>query len=277
MLPNLLVIGAMKAGTDSLWEYLRAHPQVFMSKPKELDFFVKELNWDRGLDWYASHFQAAGDARVIGEASTSYSKWPVHEGVPARVASLLPDAYLVYLVRHPIDRIRSQYLHQRLLGLEQRPIDEAVLTDPSYLNLSRYNLQLQQYLDYFEASNILLLVSEELKQKRRSAMTRLAHFLKIDDSWQELVVAQEFHSTADNRVLRSVFNFTHMLPGYKAVARRVPVVVKEKTFALRTRGIDPSRFVLSDEVRRRLMQEIHDDVRELRSYLGDQFDCWGIA
>src|SRR5437660_1291673 len=87
-LPTFLVIGAMKAGTDALWKYLRGHPQVHMAPTKELDFFAEELNWRRGLGWYEGQFEGAGAAVAIGEASTSYSKHPTHPGVPERIAAL---------------------------------------------------------------------------------------------------------------------------------------------------------------------------------------------
>ena len=61
-LPNFIIIGAMKAGTDALWEYLRAHPQVFMSETKELDYFAEELNWSRGPGWYEVAVRGAGAA-----------------------------------------------------------------------------------------------------------------------------------------------------------------------------------------------------------------------
>ena len=277
MLPNFVLIGAMKAGTDSLWEYLRAHPQVFMSVPKEIDFFVKELSWDRGIPWYETHFAQAGAAKVVGEASTSYSKWPVHDGVPERLASVIPDVRLVYLVRQPIDRIESQYLHQRLLGLERRSIGEAVLFDPSYLSFSRYNLQLRQYLDYFDRSQLLVLKSEDLRHNRQAAMVRLAEFLNIGDSWPDSVLGQEFHTTTQKRVLRNVFAVAHGLPGHDVIARRVPAAIKEKTLRMRTRGIDPSRFVLADDMRRRLEESLLEDLAELRGLLGPTFDCWGIT
>jgi sulfotransferase family protein len=277
MLPNFLVIGAMKAGTDSLWEYLRAHPQVFMSEPKEIDFFVEELNWVRGIPWYESHFVQAGGAKVIGEASTSYSKWPLHNGVPGRLASVIPDVRLVYLVRHPLDRIQSHYLHQRLLGLERRSISEAVLSDPSYVNLSRYSLQLRQYFHYFDRSQVLVLKSEDLRHDRRAVMACLAEFLDIDDSWPEAVLAEEFHTTTEKRVLRDIFTIAHKIPGHEVIARRVPVRIKEKTLRMRTRGIDPSQFVLADDVRQRLTDYLFEDVVELRGLLGGQFDCWGLS
>jgi hypothetical protein len=247
-----------------------------MSEPKELDFFVKELNWDKGVDWYERHFDEGRNASVIGEASTSYSKWPVHGGVPERVASVLPDARLVYLIRHPIERIRSQYLHQRIWGLERRPIDEAVLVDPSYIGFSMYSAQIRQYLEYFDRSKLFVLSSESLRNDRRAALSRLASFLQIEDSWPETVISEEFHSTADKRVLRGLFSFAHSFPGYDTIARCVPDVIKRKTTAIRTRGIDPSRFALSDEVRLQLVEELHDDLAQLSLYVDGQFECWGL-
>ncbi|MDQ4058746.1 MAG: sulfotransferase, partial [Actinomycetota bacterium] len=74
--PNFLIIGAMKAGTTSLYHYLRSHPEVFMPAVKELDFFVEDINWRRGLSWYRRQFASAPpEARAVGEASTNYSKY----------------------------------------------------------------------------------------------------------------------------------------------------------------------------------------------------------
>src|ERR687894_2292944 len=76
-LPNLIVIGAQKCGTSVLHYYLSLHPEVSMSRPKELNFFIEERNWPRGLDWYKSQFD--GDARVRGEASPNYTAYPQHQ------------------------------------------------------------------------------------------------------------------------------------------------------------------------------------------------------
>jgi hypothetical protein len=66
-LPNLLILGAQKCGTSGLHYYLGLHPEVSMSKPKELNFFIEERNWTRGTDWYKRHFDAS--ATVRGESS----------------------------------------------------------------------------------------------------------------------------------------------------------------------------------------------------------------
>jgi hypothetical protein len=91
-----------------------------MSDLKEPDFFVTELNWGRGVRWYEQQFVGADGAVAVGEASTSYSKYPLYRDVPSRIADTIPDVRLIYLIRQPIERIRSQYLHQRLLREERR-------------------------------------------------------------------------------------------------------------------------------------------------------------
>src|SRR6059058_6332030 len=76
-LPNLIVIGAQKCGTSGLHYYLSLHPEVSMSRPKELNFFIVERNWPRGTEWYAAHFEPR--AIVRGESSPNYTAYPQHQ------------------------------------------------------------------------------------------------------------------------------------------------------------------------------------------------------
>src|SRR3954453_11511153 len=136
-LPNLIIIGGVQAGTTSLHHYLSLHPEIAMSRPKELNFFVAELNNDLGPDWYASHFDAA--AKVRGETSPHYTARPRLEGTAGRMRELIPAARLIYAVRDPIARLLSHYLHNVGGGYETRSLDE-VLDERSsaYVDRSRY-------------------------------------------------------------------------------------------------------------------------------------------
>src|SRR5213078_5271544 len=82
-LPSLVVIGAQKCGTSGLHYYLSLHPEVSMSRPKELNFFIVERNWPRGTEWYAAHFEPR--ANVRGESSPNYTAYPQHQGVAERM------------------------------------------------------------------------------------------------------------------------------------------------------------------------------------------------
>src|SRR3990172_6737479 len=196
--PTFLIIGAMKTGTTSLYHYLAHHPQVHMPRQKEIDFFSEPAIWRLGWEWYLGQFASAPSSAVaIGEASTSYTKFPEFSDVPRRIAERLPRVRLVYLIRHPVERIHSQYAHHVLMGDERRPISEALLADPRYLNTSQYAMQLEQYLRYFDRDQILIVQAEHLRSVRRTTVRRIFTFLGIDPEWTSPVIDQEFYQTAE--------------------------------------------------------------------------------
>src|SRR3954454_1582153 len=143
MLPNLIVIGAAKAGTTSLHHYLDLHPQIAMSRWKELDFFSKEFDRD-GLRWYESQF---ADAPVRGESSPSYTRHPENPGAAARMASVVPDAKLIYIVRDPVDRyVSSSRSTRHALGKRSRALDGDLESEQAF-HTSHYAVQLALYLE----------------------------------------------------------------------------------------------------------------------------------
>jgi hypothetical protein len=275
MLPNFLVIGAMKAGTTSLHRYLRSHPQVFMPDEKELDFFVAEKRWDRGRSWYEAQFATAGEAIAVGEASPCYTMFPTFSGVPARVAELLPHVRLVYCVRHPIERMRSHYLHEVEKGREREPIGRALVTDPRYLDASRYAMQLEQYLDHFSARRLLVITAEQLRDERARTIARVLAFLGVDPHWSSgSLLDREFHRTSDKRVLRPLVEAALRVPGTRALAELAPRPVRR----MASRGIATGRATaIPEAVEARLRAELRDDVVRLRVHAGDGFDGWGIG
>src|SRR4051812_12198760 len=165
-LPTFLVIGAYKAGTTSLFHYLRAHPQVFMTEEKETFYFTDDA-YHHGREWYEAQFAAGADSVARGEASTAYSAWPNFKHVPERASKLVPDARIVYLLRHPIERLQSQYLFDARMFRDHRPIDEAVLDEATYVSRSRYAMQIDRWMAHYPRENLLLLTTEELRNDRR--------------------------------------------------------------------------------------------------------------
>ena len=178
-LPNLVIIGAMKAGTTSLHAYLDQHPAVAMSQPKEIHYFTNR-NADRPVEWYASHFDP--DAPVRGEASPGYTKFPHRAGVPKRMHRLIPDARLIYIVRDPIARTVSQYLHEYLRHQENRPLSEALADFHGnvYVDQSRYAYQLEQYLPHYPLERIHVMTTESLEARPHDALRAVTDFLDLE-------------------------------------------------------------------------------------------------
>ncbi len=121
-LPDFIVVGAAKAGTTALYWYLADHPQVFMSRVKETNYFAYGLGEGghllygdpelhhfpiRTIDAYERSFEGAGDARAVGEASPIYLECPQSAG---RIRDTIPDARIICGLRDPVDRAYSDYL-----------------------------------------------------------------------------------------------------------------------------------------------------------------------
>ena len=183
-LPNVIVIGAGKSGTTSLHEYLDEHPQVGMSKLKELRFFVEPDCLDH-VDSYLRRFDPAFPVR--GESSPAYTEFPRHPGVPERMHELIPDARLIYVVRDPIERVVAHWAENVATLDEYRSFEEAMADlDPlanQYVCGSLYATQLRRFLARYPREQILVLDQRDLRHSRRETMRRVFGFLGVDASF----------------------------------------------------------------------------------------------
>jgi hypothetical protein len=178
-LPTFIVIGAMKSGTTSFASYLDQHPEVAVSKPKEPNFFADPGNWDRGIDWYTSLFST--DVLVAGEASVMYTMVPEFVGAPDRIRQTIPDVRLLYLVRDPIERMRSMFVHRAEKHQARAPsFSEAIVRNPAYLAISHYDRQLEPYLDLFNEEQILVLTTDELRADPDALLARSFRHIRAD-------------------------------------------------------------------------------------------------
>lgn len=248
-LPTFIVVGAMKAGTTSLHAYLGSHPEVFTSANKELDFFVTEFNWSRGLEWYRLQFEGSGSHLAVGESSPNYSKAPHFGGVPPRIAEVLPNVRLVYIVRHPIERIRSHVLHNRRHHGETRSLDE-ITRDPHYVACSSYSMQLDLYLEHFDMEQILVVTAESLRDARANTVARVLAHIGVDSSLVPPNLHEQLH--------------------------RTPAPPQRRWRGLRSRR-PPADVWLSETAREELHERLREDVSGLRRFLGSDFDGWDIG
>lgn len=188
--PNLFLIGAMKSATGTLHRHLQLHPEIFMCTPKEPCYFVErdQINWPfieelglwRGEEFYLKLFENAGDAPIIGESSTMYTKLPRITGVAQRIAEFDADARFVYIMRDPIERAVSHYWHAVRWDDERRSPEEALLGDSEFRDVSDYAMQLQPYLDLFDRDQISVLTTEELARDPEATMRRLYGWLGVN-------------------------------------------------------------------------------------------------
>ncbi|MDX6580936.1 MAG: hypothetical protein QOI10_120 [Solirubrobacterales bacterium] len=273
-LPNLIVIGAQKCGTSVLHYYLGLHPEVSMSKPKELNFFIEERNWPRGIDWYKAQFDA--DARVRGEASPNYTAFPQHEGVPERMASVVPDAKLIYMVRDPLERIAAHWVHNYAKRREKGTLAETLVhPNTSYVTRSKYAMQLERFLEHYPKEQVLVFQQSELRHKRMETLRQVFEFIGVDADYNHPRFEQERHQTSGKtRATRLAVRLEKMGRGRRG--RMIPSnfwLVLDDRLPLR-------RAIKRPDVKAALPQDTLEELRadgaRLRELTGRDFSNWKI-
>jgi len=157
--PNFLFIGPDKSGSTWLYEILRAHPNCFVPKLKDIYFF--DRHYDRGINWYLRFFADAPETAVaIGELSHDYL---FSSAAAERIARDLPGVRLITCLRNPVERTFSHYLYLVRSGLTRLPFEQALESYPELIENSRYATHLECYLLLFPKDSVKVLLFDKLK------------------------------------------------------------------------------------------------------------------
>jgi hypothetical protein len=276
-LPNLIIIGAQKCGTSGLHYYLGLHPEVSMSTPKELNFFIAERNWGRGLQWYARHFDP--DARCRGEASPNYTAFPQHTGVPERMAEVVPDAKLLYLVRDPLDRIAAHYVHNFAKRREKGDLRETLLhPNTSYVARSKYFTQLQRFLAHYDREQVLVVENYDLRDDRAATLRRVFEFAGVDPGFEHPKFEQERHSTSRKKRATKMGMRVQRLSRSRW-GRRVPRrawLALDVALPLSKPISKPSAGDLREALGEEVIEVLHEDADRLREFTGRDLANWSV-
>lgn len=264
----------MKAGTSTLYKYLAAHPDIYATPRKEPRFFAIPQPSAAETNAYAALYDGRTSEPWAFEASTAYTKYPMLPGVPERIHAAHPDALLIYMIRDPIERICSAYLHNRAEGREQRPFEQAVFGgSQEYLNVSRYYLQIDRYLRVFPRERLLVLLFEDFVANPDAALDQIARFLRLERGFEQVGAAQRYNETSKKRVPRAGFRFLRAMPAYRALPARVKFWMSERF----TDPLPAKRDILDEVMRRRLVGELGPDVEQLRTLLQRDLTGWNFS
>ena len=237
--PTFFLIGAAKAATSSLASLLEQHPEAAIARGKEPHFFSFDPRYRQGWEAYLTLFAHGQGRKALGDASTSYSRLRHHPATLERIARHVPDPKIIYMVRHPLERMVSAYAeHLRTPGsLAMSSINEAVERQPMIVDSSRYWEVYDAYRNAFGESNLHVVWFEDYVARTGEAFQEVCRFLGIADTF---------------------------VPDLRTQVRNE-----------RAGSVDPARFVWQEGTRRRVLASIQEDNLRFLSHFGKPLSHWG--
>lgn len=204
--PNLFIVGAAKSGTTSLYKYLSQHPSIFFCNLKEPRYFssryknfphngsgdyVADNFTIKGKNEYTSLFKNAKDEKIIGEASVDYLYF---FNSAYDIKNFSPNAKIIIILRNPIDRAFSAYVHLIGSNRENLTFEEALKQERYrmknnyefiwfYKDVGKYYIQVKTYLDVFGKQNVNIILFDEIKKNIKNVMKKILIFLDLDTNY----------------------------------------------------------------------------------------------
>ncbi len=276
MRPNFLVVGAQKCATSTLCEVLGSHPDVFMTDPKEPYFFSHDEVFSRGWKWYESLFAGAAGRRMLGEGSTTYSQRGLYPAAAERIAQGLPGVRVLYIVRHPLQRIESHWMHLRAHGgRETRPFAQALRERPEYIDNTLYLRQIDVYRALLGEDRTLVLFLEDLRADQPAVLRRCFEFLGVPPDAPLAAAGARLNVSEEKRVDTPLLRPFRRVPLFGALRDAVPPALREPFRRILKKPIE-GRPEWSDDSRRWAIARLRDDNRAFLRRSGKPDDFWGI-
>ncbi len=296
ILPNFLIVGAQKAGTTALYHYLDQHPQIYMSSEKEPGFFDFEgekpdfcgpgdqdlyNSVTTDLESYSKLFQGASQEIAIGEATTWYL---YSKKAPQRIRHHLPDIKLIVVLRNPIHRAYSSFLHAvrddretlknftQALQAEEKRINNNWEYLWRYQDMGFYSVQIKRYFEIFEPSQIKVYLYEDLNDNPRQILQDIFRFLGVDENYiPEVFTRLNISGKRKSKFIEALLDESN--PIKKFLKPILPVRFR-KIIAnhLRTKNFVKDKCPI--EAQKYLLEVFREDILILQDLIGRDLSKW---
>lgn len=269
--PDFIIIGAMKSATSSLHTQLSLQDGIFMSSPKEPNFFSDDEIYDRGTDWYKNIFSEAENSDICGESSTHYTKIPTFPYTISRIQDNITRVKFVYVVRHPIDRLISHYIHEWSQNVIKCDINEAVNLHPELVEYSLYHKQIAPYIEAFGRDAILIIAFQQIIHSPQKTLERICAHVGYDKSptW----VIEEKSKNISSQRIRSFPFYDLLVKSNIATAVRRHLVPKQLRAAIKNQLVIGHRPELNAATQLKLENIFDEDLQQLNEVIDIALTC----
>lgn len=297
-LPNFLIIGAAKSGTTALYRYVRQHPEIFMSDRKEPHHFsyteeTKKTNGPSDYIWtaitnpdeYESLFDDVKDETAIGEASPTYIYVP---GTAERIHNKIPDPKLIAILRNPVERAYSAYMH--LIRDDRETVNtfmEALLLEEEriknnwgpiyhYTKCGMYFEQVIRYYRIFPKEKIMIIIYDDFKKHPLEVVQQIFNFLGVDPSFvPDMSSKPNVSGVPKIPFLQNFMNLIFSKPNpIRSMSRKLIPESTRWRFTSFLRNKNLSHQPMPNDCRQLLFSAFDDDILKLQRLLGRDLSCW---
>lgn len=295
MLPNFLIVGAAKSGTSSLDYYLGQHPEVYIPPKKEAHHFSipdfpktfkgpgdegMNLYTIRSREEYERLFDKVKTEKAVGESSVFYLYYPE---TAKRIQQEIPEAKIIMVLRNPVDRAFSAYMHLVRDEREDLSFEESLEKEEArkvmdfepmwlYRDLGLYYAQVKRYLDIFGASRVKVIVFEEFVTRPQAAMQEVFRFLGVDS---EFLVDTSIKLNESGKVKsRWLYNFISKPNMVKEVIKPLFPAAARERLGIKAKSLVLEKASMSPQVRAILGESFEKDIEKLESLLHRDLSVW---
>lgn len=283
-LPNFFIVGAMKAGTTSLYYYLREHPDAYLSPVKEPKFFAYDASDPEHqkealknfpittMEAYLKLFSRVSNEKAIGEASVTYLRSRV---ASAAIRTHVPDAKIIISLRNPIDRAISLYTQRVRNGRDERELNEAFQTNEPWILSSLYHEDVKRYLETFGRNQVKILLFEEFKANSLAVVKDMFNFLDIDETFTpDISIHHNPGRMPRSRALKTLERLYKTSPRLTRVVRATtPVRLRRRITDVASTPMETTTL-LSDDMRHRMTAFYHEDIMNLQDLIEIDLHGW---
>lgn len=273
MLPTFLVIGAAKCGTTTVCDLLSEHPDVFVAELKECHYFARDA-FDELRPWYESLFEGGEHCEAVGEGSVLYTHPARIERAVSRMRQTIPDCRFVYMVRHPVRRLESDWKMRRIENRAPPDINAAIEEARDLVGIGKYWSNVSAYLRRFPREQLLVVFLEDFAAAPEEALSRILAHLGVDPDWVPDSVHRPRNTTKARRRAEAVGDLERLGIPIRKLKPFLPQPVRELgARLLATRRPEPEARWRED-VLRDVERSLWDDARQLLSFVGKPEGFW---
>ena len=264
------IIGAMKSGTSTLCHLLSQHPNICFSSIKEPMFFTKRADWKDHIGEYHAFFNPTRQTKILGEGSTSYTKESPTETrrISEAIYQYNPEMKLIYLMRHPMERIISHWVHEYERGRINCSLVDALHQYQPLINTSRYHSQIKPYLDLFGPQRIHLLMFEDLVNFQHESLASVLEFLDLK-AIAPLPIAHRNRSYVQHN---QHIKYDHPNLAYRIIRRLAPNLW-QKIIQNDSRAIHHKPNIETD-VQKRILEALQTEINEIEALISKDLSHW---